>query len=827
MVKGLLALALLWFRENASAREEEIRLNGQGELLELVCRRIAGLDRPAYVKNSELRYVAVNESYARFFGREVSDFIGERSGCLLEAAEEYDRQDKERRALVFGTEEVAIRLDPGRHRAFRIQIESFAPSEERTYVFGMFMDDPAAIELVPAGGRFARQDLENVLARMPVGVLILDADYTVEYTNDALYDLWGLPKEERFEGLPLRTVVERQHGHCRGDRRSIDEICQSRIEFFETGSAPTQTELTLAGGTDVVFEFRRLSHGRLLLSYADISSLRAQEREITEARASLQRLGELMTDATRAMQQGLLIVENGRVLLSSDGLARVLSLPPCYLAQGQDARRILEYCEARGDFGADGKEQEIAWKRRATARQPISIVCRVAGERWVKVEATFSERDRWIFAFADVTEMKVREEELQRLLSRSEAANRAKCEFVANMSRVIRTPMNGALAMAERLARTNLDARQKTFIDVIVKSGNALLAIINDMLDYSEVDAGNVDLRKEPFDPVEAIEDVMTLLSSLAAEKNIELLIRASPEMPQMVVGDVRRFRQIVTNLVGNSVMFAEQGRVLVELAHNYLQGDEENLTLRVCDTGIGIPAKKLHSIFDKLSQSDTSSTRPREGTGLGLAITAGLIDCLGGSINVESDRGRGSLFTVHLPLPRVAADGRKETTPIHIQGARILVIDDDDINREILTEQLTSWGFDAAAAEDGATGLAILDAAVAMGVSVDAIILDYQLGPMSGAAVARSILEDSRFDGVSMVLLTSTDITAADAEFAALSGQAQLTKPARAKVLRNTIIETVHASRLRRRIGADARLAPPTGLFPGHASDRAHATFV
>ena len=167
-----------------------------------------------------------------------------------------------------------------------------------------------------------------------------------------------------------------------------------------------------------------------------------------------------------------------------------------------------------------------AWRR----SKPISAVFQVAGERWMQLEATISENRRWTVVLTDVTEMKEREAELQLLLSRSEAADRAKSEFLANMSHEIRTPMNGVLGMAELLAKTDLDARQKTFIDIIVKSGNALLTIINDILDFSKIDAGQMRLRKAAFDPAEAVEDVMTLLSSPAAEKDIELLVRTAPD---------------------------------------------------------------------------------------------------------------------------------------------------------------------------------------------------------------------------------------------------------------------------------------------------------
>jgi CheY-like chemotaxis protein/anti-sigma regulatory factor (Ser/Thr protein kinase) len=391
--------------------------------------------------------------------------------------------------------------------------------------------------------------------------------------------------------------------------------------------------------------------------------------------------------------------------------------------------------------------------------------------------------------------MKEREAELQRLLARSEAADKAKSEFLANMSHEIRTPMNGVLGMAELLAKTRLDARQKTFIDIIVKSGNALLTIINDILDFSKIDAGQMSLRKMAFDPVEAIEDVATLLSSHASEKDIELLVRVSPAIPPMVLGDAGRFRQVVTNLVGNAVKFTERGHVLVDVAYKTNDG-EPMISVRVEDTGIGIPEEKVDTIFEKFSQADASSTRRHEGTGLGLAITTGLVDLFGGYIEVESEWGKGSAFTVHLPLPPAVVRSDPKFVPVNVKGAHILVIDDNEINRRILTEQLAMWGFDGVAVEDGRTGIAMLEAAFEMQLPVDAVILDYQMPEINGADVARLIRSDSRFVDLPLIFLTSMDVAGNEKEFAALNGQAHLMKPARANVLRSTIIEVVRTAR-------------------------------
>ncbi|MDX8504548.1 response regulator [Mesorhizobium captivum] len=380
-------------------------------------------------------------------------------------------------------------------------------------------------------------------------------------------------------------------------------------------------------------------------------------------------------------------------------------------------------------------------------------------------------------------------------LYKAEAADRAKSEFLANMSHEIRTPMNGVLGMAELLAKTELTPRQKTFTDVIVKSGNALLTIINDILDFSKINAGQLTLDPAPFRLAEAVEDVATLVSARVAEKNLELIVRVDPRLPAFVVGDAGRFRQIVTNLLGNAVKFTEKGHVLIDVGGDLVDGVVQ-LKVRVEDTGIGIPAEKLQSVFEKFAQVDGSSTRRHEGTGLGLAISARLVDLMSGKIGVESEIGRGSVFWFAVPLPAHQQNSRDEIVPVDVTGARVLVIDDNPVNREILLEQLRSWSFDCAAAESGAVGLAFLDRACQLGASVDCIILDYQMPGMNGADVARAIAADNRLSSIPVVLLTSVDQVDFGRMVIDFGIVAHLTKPARSAVLLGTVISAIQKAR-------------------------------
>jgi signal transduction histidine kinase/DNA-binding response OmpR family regulator len=385
----------------------------------------------------------------------------------------------------------------------------------------------------------------------------------------------------------------------------------------------------------------------------------------------------------------------------------------------------------------------------------------------------------------------------------AQAADRAKSEFLANMSHEIRTPMNGVMGMAELLAKSGLDAKQRTFTDIILKSGSALLTIINDILDFSKIDAGQLELDPHPFVLREAIEDVATLVSARVAEKDLELAVRVDPELPEMFVGDVGRIRQIVTNLVGNAVKFTERGHVLIEVTGVAREDDAGTqrfvLNFRIEDTGIGIPADKLERIFEKFSQVDYSATRKHEGTGLGLAISRSLVELMNGRIGVESTAGKGSTFEFDIALAAHNARAPRKAAPKDISGSRILVVDDNSVNRAILSEQMSAWSFDSAAAASGEEAIAVIKAAHQQGLRVDCMVLDYHMPQMTGAQVVSAMQQMPEAAGIPVVMLTSVDHTEEGRTFMSLGIAAHLTKPTRSSLLLETIVQVVSDAAARR----------------------------
>ncbi|MHA1523497.1 MAG: ATP-binding protein [Alphaproteobacteria bacterium] len=384
---------------------------------------------------------------------------------------------------------------------------------------------------------------------------------------------------------------------------------------------------------------------------------------------------------------------------------------------------------------------------------------------------------------------------LEAAVRRAEVADQAKAEFLANMSHEIRTPMNGVMGMAELLKKTSLDSKQTMFAEVILKSGAALVTIINDILDFSKIDAGQMQFDNRPFNLAEAVGDVATLVSTRAEEKGLELIVRIQPDLPDFFVGDVGRVRQILTNIVGNAVKFTDEGHVLVDISGQVTQSRGEEyiaaLTVTISDTGMGIPSDRIAGIFEKFTQMDGSSTRSREGTGLGLSISKMLVELMGGEIGARSIPGSGSTFWFNVSLPVHGAVATTNQVPIDVTGARILIVDDNEVNRSILTEQMVSWKFNPYAINSGLETLAEMHRAAAAGTPYDLVVLDFQMPKMDGIEVAQQIRAQAAIQTTPIIMLTSVD-NAGDSAMRNLNIQGHLVKPARASLLLETVVRAL-----------------------------------
>lgn len=534
-----------------------------------------------------------------------------------------------------------------------------------------------------------------------------------------------------------------------------------------------------------------------ILALAWIRILRRRVEEKTETlRATLE-----------ATEEGILVVEpTGKVVTYNQKFKELWKLPDSVLQSGEDSK-LIEFVldQVNNPEKFQNKIAELYKNPDAKTDDTLDLKDGRTLERHSELQKLQGKNAGRVWCFRDVTARCRAEQDLQAAKAAAEAANRSKSEFLANMSHEIRTPMNGILGMTELALDTKLTKEQREYLLLVKSSADSLLNIINDILDFSKIEAGKFLINPIETDLRSSLEGTIRTVAIRAHQKGLELLCEVDCHAPHKVLIDMDRVRQVLLNLLSNAIKFTDKGEVELKVSCSSQSAGEVTLHFSVRDTGMGIPEEKQPGIFEAFVQADGSISRRFGGTGLGLAISSRLVALMGDHLSVQSKPGQGSTFYFALTCPTVqdASPAPHLRDPLPSADVRILVVDDNEINRRILQETLTNWGWANDATASGADALKLISTAVQSKRPYSAILLDARMPEMDGFAVARHIKADPRFSGIPIMMLSSSDLSSEADRCRQLGIETYVVKPIGQAELREALYNVI------RRMPQDS--APPS----------------
>ncbi len=551
------------------------------------------------------------------------------------------------------------------------------------------------------------------------------------------------------EGIGLPGSVIRVTGICvavknrNGDLESFEILARSEKDF-EVVSGPSWWSAERVIGLLCVGALAILAG--MAFIYAQRRKIEQQEHALEESSRTTQ---EVLSNVPLL---GMSVDLEGRVIACNRLLSQLVGLP---------AEKMIgvEWCEV---FVTRAISQEGAAGDGKCVRHEEYVRAFDGSERhvsWIDTNIHDSKGKLLgrLLLGEDISERKRSEANLSQAVELANAASRAKSEFLANMSHEIRTPMNGVIGMTELVLDTDLNGEQRENLEMVRSSAEGLLNLINEILDYSKIESGKLTLETVEFQLEDALFQALGPLALQAHRKGLELVWNIAPDVPEKLLGDPGRLRQVLMNLLGNAIKFTKAGEVGLQVSVNRVQTDSIELLFRVHDTGIGIVPEKQGKIFEAFSQADGSTTREFGGTGLGLSISTRLVQLFAGKIWVESEPGRGSTFQFTAKFGLLAPSAaRTAAQPSPLAGLRVLVADDNHVNREMLEQALRQWQMDATIANDGASCLAEFERARKNGPGYQLVILDDHMPDFEGFPVAERIRQVSGPTETKVILLTA-----------------------------------------------------------------------
>jgi signal transduction histidine kinase/ActR/RegA family two-component response regulator len=561
-------------------------------------------------------------------------------------------------------------------------------------------------------------------------------------------------------------------------------------------AASLQLGLALADGAHLRQQVLVLAGGFVLMVVAAAALVQGALRRQSRAQAELAASKGTLEQAMASMNDGLLLVDSRQRVVTWN--QRYLELFP-WLApvlRPGVPNSVLADAAARALLPEGSAAERAAWiaERMAIDHQDnVNFPQAVAGGRIVDTVRRATPDGGYVAVYRDIT---ASERELSAAKAQAEAANEAKSRFLATMSHEMRTPLNGVLGMIGLLLDSPLDPRQRQHAALIRSSGQTLLAVLNDILDLSKIEAGRMELELQPFHLADTVRDVVGLLRERAEARGLALQLTLAPGLPVQLLGDASRLRQVLFNLIGNALKFTEQGGVVVTLAHRSAADSRLALTLQVRDTGIGIAPEVQARLFTRFTQADSSTARRYGGTGLGLAICREIVSLMNGSITLDSQPGQGSCFTVQLVLalaPAAAGRGTGAVPPADeapLPPLRLLAAEDNSVNQILIKALAERWGHQCDVVCNGNEALAQVQAA-----DYDVVLMDIQMPELDGEAATRAIRAlPGRCGHIPIVAMTANVLPEQRASYLASGMDAVVSKPVEAQALQAALRQVLAA---------------------------------